>query len=267
MVDQGIQLGGSELFISLAVRGKVAAGATGVEAHASLGLRERCNHPLRTTFRKLRLDYPILDKELLPLMAVKAMNDTLGPEGLFPSSLVFGEYPKVQTPSEAPQLRQQLLRGLNYSRPLAGKCRNLWRNPTVSRALKHALPVAADKDYEYGDQVLVECEKIVSNRIGEWLEPFQVLGKDADEKIVYVQNTKVGNARAFNEIQVKRYIPSNEISSSLFQELLDCFGYFLSLGMKEDDIFLTEIIHPRPACNLPRDDSGKASGGQRSKVF
>ena len=30
-------------------------------------------------------------------MAVKAINDTLGPEGIVPSSLVFGEYPSIRS--------------------------------------------------------------------------------------------------------------------------------------------------------------------------
>ena len=33
------------------------------------------------------------------------MNDTLGPEGLVPSALVFGESPKVYTKSETPDER------------------------------------------------------------------------------------------------------------------------------------------------------------------
>lgn len=46
------------------------------------------------------LDNPGADKHLTLTPTVKAMNDALGPEGLVPSTLVFGEHPPVCTRSE-----------------------------------------------------------------------------------------------------------------------------------------------------------------------
>ncbi len=48
-------------------------------------------------FREIKLDYPPADRELVLQFSVKAMNDTVGPEGLLPSALVFGELPKIVT--------------------------------------------------------------------------------------------------------------------------------------------------------------------------
>ena len=95
LVDQGSNLGKSEPFISLAARANVEVQGTGIEAHSSLRIGERYHEPILSTFRTMRIDYPNVDKELLLQLAVKAMNDSLGPEGLIPSSLVFGELPRV----------------------------------------------------------------------------------------------------------------------------------------------------------------------------
>lgn len=52
--------------------------------------------------------HPDTDKDLSLSLRVKAMNDTLGPEGYVTSSLVFGEFPAVYTKSEAPKTRLSL---------------------------------------------------------------------------------------------------------------------------------------------------------------
>ena len=90
LVDQGSNLNKGEIVVSLAVRANAKVQGTGIEAHSSVGIREWYHEPVRTTFRKIVLVYPNVDKVLLLQMAIKAMNDTQGPEGLVPSSLVFG---------------------------------------------------------------------------------------------------------------------------------------------------------------------------------
>lgn len=102
LVDQGSELGKSGIFASLAANANIQLNSTGTEAHSSLGLNERYHEPLRTTFRKLILTYPNADKNLLLAFSVKGMNDTLGPEGLVPSALVFGEFPPAYTKIENP---------------------------------------------------------------------------------------------------------------------------------------------------------------------
>ena len=48
--------------------------------------------PLRDNCSKLKLDHPSLKRQVLLVVAVKAINDTLGPEGTIPSALVSGEF-------------------------------------------------------------------------------------------------------------------------------------------------------------------------------
>lgn len=103
LVDQGSSFG--EPFANLCNIGGVEVERTGIEAHASLNIGERYHQPLRTVFRKLKIEHPTADKHLTLALCVKAMNDTLGPNGVVPSTLVFGEVPPVFTRSETPKNR------------------------------------------------------------------------------------------------------------------------------------------------------------------
>ena len=69
---------------------------SGTESHNSLGISERYHEPLCKTFLKLFEDHPSLKKDFLLAIATKAINDTLGPEGIVPFALVFGEFPSIR---------------------------------------------------------------------------------------------------------------------------------------------------------------------------
>ena len=95
VVDEGAQF--RQVFAELTALHDIKLEKSGVEAHNSLGVGERYRKPLRDTFLKLKVDHPAMQRQLLLALAVKAMNDTLGPEGHVPSSLVFGEFPSLRT--------------------------------------------------------------------------------------------------------------------------------------------------------------------------
>lgn len=67
------------------------------ESLNSLGLREHIHQPLCNTC-KITKTHTHVPKELRLATDIKAMNDTLGPEGFAPSALVFGEYPQIRAP-------------------------------------------------------------------------------------------------------------------------------------------------------------------------
>jgi hypothetical protein len=66
----------------------------GVESHNSIGLGERYHGPLRRIYQKIRYDYPNLNPDISLRLAVKAMSDTMNPEGLVPFYLVFCIMPR-----------------------------------------------------------------------------------------------------------------------------------------------------------------------------
>ena len=113
------------------------------------------------------LVYPNVDKTLLLQMAIKAMNDTLGPEGLFPSSIVFEEVPTVYTASETPQPRDNLRERAKMGHAARTEIQRIMAKMRVVRGLRNSVPLTENRTYDPGDQVLVRLEKIVNHRIGE----------------------------------------------------------------------------------------------------
>lgn len=73
----------------------------------------------------------------------------------------------------------------------------------VQRALKHRVPRAADLTPEVGQQFLLWREKMVENRIGEWIGPFPIFALDQEKKLVSLQDSWIGAARPFSPAIVK----------------------------------------------------------------
>ncbi|TAQ83771.1 hypothetical protein B7494_g7902 [Chlorociboria aeruginascens] len=68
-----------------------------VEAHNSVGLVKRYYAPLRRAYQTIsnELAGESVSKDAILQIAVKAVNDTAGPEGLVPTLLIFGAYPRM----------------------------------------------------------------------------------------------------------------------------------------------------------------------------
>jgi hypothetical protein len=68
-----------------------------VEAHNSVGQVERYYAPLRHAYEIIQdeLKNEQIDKEMMLQMAVKAINDSAGPDGIVLTLLVFGAYPRL----------------------------------------------------------------------------------------------------------------------------------------------------------------------------
>ena len=66
-----------------------------VEAHHLIGLVERYHGSLRRVYTIIVAEIPGIKPELALQMAFKALNDSVGPNGLLPALLVFGAYPQM----------------------------------------------------------------------------------------------------------------------------------------------------------------------------
>jgi len=64
-----------------------------VKVYNSIGKVERYYAPLRRVYKIISLELKDASKELTLQMAVKAINDSAGPDGLVPILLVFSAYP------------------------------------------------------------------------------------------------------------------------------------------------------------------------------
>ena len=74
-----------------------------VEAHCSIGKVERYHGPIRRGYEVITVDLRTATTRPVPehilQMAVKVVNDTAGPNGLVPTLLVFGAYPRISKSS------------------------------------------------------------------------------------------------------------------------------------------------------------------------
>ncbi|KAI7969957.1 hypothetical protein EIK77_000353 [Talaromyces pinophilus] len=66
-----------------------------IEAHWSIGTVERYHAVLHRSYEIMKEELPDISPEAALQMAVKAVNDTAGPDGLVPTLLVFGAYPRM----------------------------------------------------------------------------------------------------------------------------------------------------------------------------
>ena len=73
-----------------------------VEAEYSMSIVERYHSPLRRAYRIIRAEAPSMDKESALQAAVKALNDSAGPDGLIPTLLVYGALPRLGFPTDGP---------------------------------------------------------------------------------------------------------------------------------------------------------------------
>ncbi|KAI1003495.1 hypothetical protein K3495_g4719, partial [Podosphaera aphanis] len=69
--------------------------AVPVEAHNSIGIVERYHGPLRRIYNIITAEIPGIDRHMALQMSFKALNDSVGPDGLVPTLLVFGAYPRM----------------------------------------------------------------------------------------------------------------------------------------------------------------------------
>jgi len=142
-VDEGTQF--RKIFAELSALHDVEIKKSGIQSHNSLGVGERYHKPLRDTYRKLKLDHPSMQRQVLLAVAVKAMNDTLGPEGVVPSALVFGEFPSLRTFEgpviPRPSLAERALAAQEARRYMARHLAEV----RIKRALHHQTPSATDK--------------------------------------------------------------------------------------------------------------------------
>lgn len=147
-----------------------------VEAHWSIGIVERYHAILRRAYKVIMDDLHEegITKDLGLQMAVKAINDTAGPNGLVPTLLVFGAYPRMHSldlpaPSitkraSAIEKAMEEVRKVRAERQISDALNT--RNGPIVDAV-HDLPLNSD--------VLVYREGN-AGRHGAWSGPFKLIG-------------------------------------------------------------------------------------------
>ena len=144
-----------------------------VEAHWSIGKVERYYAVLRRAYQIVSEELPDLDKEMALQMAVKAVNDTAGPNGLVPTLLVFGAFPRMsELDPPAPSIAQRAAaakKAINEIKELRAKMQ-------VQEALNHRNGplTTVIHDLPINSEVLVWREGN-ARKTGSWKGPFKLL--------------------------------------------------------------------------------------------
>lgn len=86
-----------------------------IEAHNSVGLVERYHQPLKRAYEIISDDMKDMkvSREMVLLMAQKAANDSAGPDGIIPTLLVFGAFPRLthlDSPAPSVTKRAEVIR-------------------------------------------------------------------------------------------------------------------------------------------------------------
>lgn len=167
-----------------------------IEAHWSIGKLERYHRPLRRAYEIMKAECEDASPEALLQGAVKAVNDTAGPNGLVPTLLVFGAMPRIgmnasPTPSQV-QRADAVNKAMAELRKLIAKRKvndalNARNGPSIEGLLPRSLKL--------GSEVLVFREK------DKWTGPYRVLA--VTDTAVTVD--MVNGATEFRSTHVKPY--------------------------------------------------------------
>lgn len=129
---------------------------------------------------------------------MKAMNYSLGSEGLVLSALVLGEFPKAYFLSKKPVARSTEKEKARIAASARREIDKGMAEVKLKRALQHKTPNAVDNFFRLGDWVLFARKIVVSQRFDERLGFFTATHKDEIKKVVCVQHSRTGAAKPFS---------------------------------------------------------------------
>jgi len=201
---------------------------SGIESHNAIGSGERYHMPLRRVFNVLKKEHTSLNDKNILRIALKGINDTMGPNGLVPSLLVFGVLPSFPSPSRNTPDQQERFEALRNAR---AEMESIVAEQRIRKALKSKLPPATKYLIKPGDQVRVYRE--LSKR---WDGPFTVT--KVSNKIISV--TDGNTVKEFNITSILPIPPSTND-----QDLLHDMNTLATAGNLINytyDIHATEIL-------------------------
>ena len=154
-----------------------------IESPSTITHVERYHAPLRAAYTKIRDALPKEESDADCLqLAVKSVNDTLGPEGLCPTLLVYGTIPRPprRTPAET-----QIRRAEVVSKAM-GEVRKEFARRKIAFALKHPRAATAQtQDEELRMLPAGSPVRVYRTRTRKWEGPFPLVS--VDNGVVVVQ--------------------------------------------------------------------------------
>ncbi|KAI0996724.1 hypothetical protein K3495_g11457, partial [Podosphaera aphanis] len=205
--DAGTNFTGQE-FKQSAIAMAIKTKAVPTEAHHSIGLVERYHAPLRRAYDVISKDLSKtkIHRNHILQMAVKAVNDTAGPDGLVPTLLVFGAYPRM-VESDPPA--SSIFERAAAIKTAMKEIRKIHANKQVINALnmRNGPNTSQLKNLPLNSLVLVWRES------KEWTGPHTLLRVNGEDCVVQIGN----HTPTFRTTSVKPYhIDTNTQEQTVF---------------------------------------------------
>lgn len=173
-----------------------------VEAHNSVGKVERYHAPLRRAYDIIKTE--VEDDVLALQMAVKAVNDSAGPDGIVPTLLVFGAYPRMSIEDNP---TPGIMRRAETIRTAMREVRRLHAERSVTDALaaRNGPDITATLSLPINSKVRVWREK------KGWMGPYVLLGTTGERCTVDMPY----GATEFRSTVVKPYYVDEEVDKTM----------------------------------------------------
>jgi hypothetical protein len=180
-----------------------------IESHNSIGKVERYHIPLRRAYNIMCDEMANLSDAERLQMAVKAVNDTAGPNGLIPTLLVFGAYPRIaENSAPSPTVTERagaIKKAMNEVR----KCHAL-RQVTEALRTRNGPRTTPIHDLPLNSEVMVWREH------KGWEGPFTLLGMDGESCLIGFPNAP---PRAFRSTKIKPFLRASDDLQILKEDL------------------------------------------------
>ena len=229
--DAGLQFNSKE-FKDFAKSSGVVVEIVPKEAHHKIGLLERYHKVVRNVYNKLKADEPSMDKHLRLSTTFRCVNDSVGPDGIVPTLLVFGSYPKLGLIQSAPApTTMERANAIRKATKLATEMFNEERVRTAAKNGPSANVVLIDKVKRLEAQapVLVWQEK------KGWTGPLSFVA--ADDHGAWVLNENGNEIRVSLHV-VKPYVPE---TWTLFSKLKNPI-FAQSRAQELDVLFSRKVV-------------------------
>ena len=203
---------------------------SGVQSHNALGVGERYHEHLKRIFRKVMEDEPDLPEEIALQLSVKAMNDTVNPEGLVPSLLLFGTVPRFEPHSSRLPNHEARMRAMTVARR---EMDDVTARLKLQRALRSKLPPATEYVIRPGDNVYAYDE-----RTKRYNGPFRV-------NKTFERNAWIQREDGERQYSTDRLLPTNVANGTHFIESLgNAIHHLCNKDNCHPRVFLTEVLPP-----------------------
>ena len=122
---------------------------------------------IRRIYNRIKVQHEGLSKNIRLSIAVNAVNNTAGPDGLVPTLLLFGAMPRIGLP-EAKYLHPTQKERFSAMASARKEMETITAQRRVKQALKHRLGPDSPR-FEFGDKVMVYREDTKT-----WNGPYRV---------------------------------------------------------------------------------------------